>query len=476
MAPHVSVRRCVAGGVVAVACLCGAAYVWSRPLATPDWRDWLGRGTRAPLSLVLSADPGDMIGGFSEAALLLEVAVDLVPLDTVAEELYCPTAYLGEIGGNAALIATTGIGATRAALCLDSLLRKFGARTREVMFLGTAGGSPAIGGLLDSADCGRARAPEPARVARLGDVCVSPFATNWDCQRCFWADEPYRKPAPGEAPFAVTRERNACARAPCSLHTRWDLFGDFGCSYYAETALADEVLAAARAAPPPTTPRRLAAYEAAFWDATAAARGAEGWGAAHAAAVGARPGATYLGYDVCAEATSMTYFKGAPYDELARSYVADLLADADAGLGLASPGAPRPTKSDVLAVSAMEGTGWMSVLKQSEVYLKFAHIPRVAPRPTGRRRSGAPGHRATATAGRAFPPPRRSANIRGIADYTHDPLVRYGDEVWLEDADWVDEGERMNYTVAGYRYAIQTTSAAVIALFDARARAPSPPR
>ena len=38
------------------------------------------------------ADPGDMIGGFSEAALLLEVTVDLRPLDTVAQKLYCPTA------------------------------------------------------------------------------------------------------------------------------------------------------------------------------------------------------------------------------------------------------------------------------------------------------------------------------------------------------------------------------------------------
>ena len=134
-----------------------------------------------------------------------------------------------------------------------------------------------------------------------------------------------------------------------------------------------------------------------------------------------------------------TVFKGAPYDELARSYVADLLDDARRGLGLNASGVSR---RDVLAMSAMEGTGWMSVLKQSEIYLNFAHIP--------------------------------SANIRGVADYTHDPLVRYSADVWLEDPDWVDEAARMNYTVAGYRYAIQTTSAVVIALFDARAAGPPP--
>lgn len=341
--------RLVLGGVFVACCLAGLAYVRSGPLETP----WLRGAGADSLSMVLSADPGDMIG-FSEAALLLAAATSIRELDTVAEELYCPSAYVGTIAGSEVLIATTGIGATRAALCVDSLLRKFGAVTKEVMFLGTAGGSPAIGGVLDSSDCSSTTPADAAKVVRLGDVCVfavrrrnarrvsrlscvgrslsrcdttswgletdeerrpellgdrpssrskrdpereraraserrdggelarrsrglpgtpdgrparsvlrSPFTTNWDCQRCFWADEPYRKPRPGEEDRGdvVPHERNACAAAPCSLHHRWDLFGDFGCSYYTEPTLSDELLDAARSLSSDALPKPSAGWQ-----------------------------------------------------------------------------------------------------------------------------------------------------------------------------------------------------------------------
>ena len=93
---------------------------------------------------------------------------------------------------------------------------------------------PAVGGILDSDACGAANQGAAAKLVRLGDVCVSPFATDWDCQRCFWAAEPYAKPAPGalaEAP-ETARSRNACAKAPrgpggkqeCSIRLQYACF------------------------------------------------------------------------------------------------------------------------------------------------------------------------------------------------------------------------------------------------------------
>ena len=212
-----NLNRAHCASTLFLACLCGYLYVRSRPLQTARLRRGSPFSERR-LSMVLSADPGDMIGGFSEAAVLLDVAHDLEAIDVAKEDLFCPTAHRGDVAGQPVLIVTTGIGATRAALCLDSLLRVYGPEAREVLFLGTAGGSPAVGGILDSDACGAANQGAAAKLVRLGDVCVSPFATDWDCQRCFWAAEPYAKPAPGalaEAP-ETARSRNACAKAPCS--------------------------------------------------------------------------------------------------------------------------------------------------------------------------------------------------------------------------------------------------------------------
>ncbi|KAH8073309.1 hypothetical protein SO694_000611113 [Aureococcus anophagefferens] len=416
---------------VALACAIVACVLYASTRRSPFYGATLRSPRRRRLSLILSADPGDMIGGFSEAAVLLDVAHDLETIDVAKEDLFCPTAHRGDVAGQPVLIVTTGIGATRAALCLDSLLRVYGPEAREVLFLGTAGGSPAVGGILDSDACGAANQGAAAKLVRLGDVCVSPFATDWDCQRCFWAAEPYAKPAPGalaEAP-ETARSRNAC-----SLHDRWDLFGDFGCSYFTEPSLADEVLAATRNLEhTPRAPPELRAFEAGYWAATGAARGAESWAAAYARAE--KRDARAWGYDVCGEATSATYWNGAPYDELARGYVAELMRETAAAYPNGTSRAAS-SKRDVLAISAMEGAGWMAVLKLSETYLDFAHLP--------------------------------SANVRGVADYTHDPVVRYADDVWLEDATWVSPEGRANATRAGYAFAITTTSTAVLALLQSR--------
>ena len=239
---------------------------------------------------------------------------------------------------------------------------------------------------------------------------------------------------PSSRGFCRTGRSTGRFRHRCSLHDRWDLFGDFGCSYFTEPSLADEVLAATRNLErTPRAPPELRAFEAGYWAATGAARGAESWAAAYARAE--KRDARAWGYDVCGEATSATYWNGAPYDELARGYVAELMRETAAAYPNGTSRAAS-SKRDVLAISAMEGAGWMAVLKLSETYLDFAHLP--------------------------------SANVRGVADYTHDPVVRYADDVWLEDATWVSPEGRANATKAGYAFAITTTSTAVLALLQSR--------
>lgn len=367
------------------------------------------------LSLVLTADPGDLIGGYGESSVLFSVATDIQQVKD-QDALLCAAAHRVKLFGADALLITTGIGTSRAALCLDTVLRAYGSRAKEIIYLGTAGGSPAIGGLIDSDSCDSELPASSDRVVRLGDVCVSSRTTDWDCQRCV---------------FPENVSSSACQVTECTLHNRWDLFGDFACSYYQDIALAQEIKRAA--ADVKVSPSSgLTELEDAFWKMSTGL--SDQWREAHdAAATETRP--RIFGDDECAEATSMTYWNGAPYDQLARTYVADLINQASNNASEEN----LITRRDVVAVSAMEAAGWMLVLRLSEVYLDYAEIP--------------------------------AANIRAISDYDQDPLV-FQNKLWLEDRDWLATTQlRHNATRLGYEFAIQTSSQVVIKLFQSRAAA-----
>mmetsp|Transcript_31345 Transcript_31345/g.70421 ORF Transcript_31345/g.70421 Transcript_31345/m.70421 type:complete len:258 (-) Transcript_31345:416-1189(-) len=200
-----------------------------------------------------------------------------------------------------------------------------------------------------------------------------------------------------------------------------------------------------------------------------------------------RPGAPKVwDYHSCGEASSDSFWVGAPYDELGRSYIADQINEAtsqglvltpgaadddrsggssgggsggsDGGLGQSAAGTGSATRRSTITVSAMEGVGWMSTLYYGERYLGHRHIPAV--------------------------------NVRGAADHVHSPLVRKqvdkhsgeaggagsarGQEVvWKNDAGWATDEELSEFVELGYRLAINTTSAVVLKLFEARAARPS---
>mmetsp|Transcript_59942 Transcript_59942/g.135588 ORF Transcript_59942/g.135588 Transcript_59942/m.135588 type:complete len:458 (-) Transcript_59942:199-1572(-) len=369
------------------------------------------------ISIILTADNGDMVGT-SESGQIKALMTDLHGEEYDQERLFCQEALHGYLFGQNTMIITTGIGHDRAALCLRSILAHYHKSTKEILFLGTGGFSPARGGILNSDECDSASPAVRTEIVPLGSVCVSPLTTNWDCHKCVW-------------PSSV---HSACAPPPCTLHDRADLFGDWGCSYYTTPSLADEVLDASNDLALPLPSSTLRALEAKYWQ-----KMANGTGESYQVGT-LQP--KVLPYTVCAETTSNTFWVGTPYDELGRDYVAlvinsalesDLYLDNPPALSLAA----RATKRDTVCVSAMEGTGWMEVLALEEVYLKYDKIPAV--------------------------------NIRGAADFVHPPLMRRPDGTWREDSAFVEDLAGDVMTVQGYDLAIQTTSAIVINLFRVRA-------
>eukprot|EP00613_Pedinella_sp_CCMP2098_P060804 CAMPEP_0171984592 /NCGR_PEP_ID=MMETSP0993-20121228/273905_1 /TAXON_ID=483369 /ORGANISM="non described non described, Strain CCMP2098" /LENGTH=906 /DNA_ID=CAMNT_0012637415 /DNA_START=115 /DNA_END=2833 /DNA_ORIENTATION=- len=444
-----------------------------------------------PVSIILTADPGTLIG-LSERSLLEQHMTELE--DEVEGAGLCDRVWHGRLLGHRVLLVTTGIGHDRAAVCFSGLLNSWYSLTKEVIFLGTSGFSPARGGILDSDSCGGASPAATTELTAIGDVCVSHFATNWDCQKCVYPDT----------------VDSACVAAGCSMHSRDDLFGQFEEGYVGSPDLSNEVVAAMRGVQLATQPPLLQSYTERYWRAMS-----EGTGEGYAATARTRPKA--WDYRSCGEASSDSFWVGAPYDELARGYIAKQI---DEALKLAesspsghdgdtpgqadddgqyvhtlkedpllkdppqkdpppspqtpprlTPAAERTTKRDTIAVSAMEGVGWMSVLYNGDRKLGYKRIPAV--------------------------------NVRGAADHVHPPLrrkrirvvveeeegVEVDEEgsggallrprnatttsklVWKNDESWVSPAELSEFVTLGYRFSINTTSTVVLTLFRARNQA-----
>jgi len=391
------------------------------------------------VSVILTADDGSMVG-ISEGMEIKELLTESHYVVFDQETLFCEDVTHGTLFGSSIILATTGIGHDRAALCLRGLLSAYHEIIKEIMFLGTGGFSPALGGVLNSEDCDSPVVPTKDTIVPIGSVCVSPITTNWDCHKCVW-------PAKVES---------ACQEAPCTMHDRSDIFGDYGCSYYTTPTLADELLDASKFLDPALPNPELQSLSRRYWDAMSNGTG--------------QPYSDFLGdmkpkvfdYTQCAEATSNTFWVGTPYDELARKYVASVINDAFSS-ELFHQTKPRrnllepATKYSTVTVSAMEGVGWMEVLALEEVLLKYNRIPAV--------------------------------NIRGAADYTTPPLSKEYQVVkdanadanqedsgewngnWNELAQFSEDLQGDSFTTQGYLFAMHTTSEIVLNLFKTRQNA-----
>merc|ERR1711988_923717 len=148
-------------------------------------------------------------------------------------------------------------------------------------------------------------------------------------------------------------------------------------------------------------------------------------------------------YTVCAEATSSTFWVGAPYDELAREYIAETINDAFNSPFYRDEFQPyyqieyNRTRRDTITVSAMEGSGWMEVLALEEVFLNFPRIPAV--------------------------------NIRGASYYVYPPLERREDGTWGEQVEFQESLSHSDQlTVEGYKFSINATSQVLLKFFELR--------
>ena len=264
--------------------------------------------TRASISVIMTADPGDMVG-LSECKVIEE---QLTNTRIERGQFFCNRMLHGTLYGQPVLLVTTGIGHDHASVCMSDLLRVFNGQLKEIFFLGTAGFSPRQGGILNPLSCGQDGAlgggPSDNALVTLGDVCISSWSTNWDCQKCVWSSEP--------------TSGTVCRRPLCSMHGRDDLFGELVCNFWRSgsplgNGLADEVYAAAGSAELPPLPQALLARVTAYWQTMA-----RGTGKDYLRAL--RRTNRAFDYRVCSELTSNTFWSGAPYDYLGREYVARL--------------------------------------------------------------------------------------------------------------------------------------------------------
>jgi len=219
---------------------------------------------------------------------------------------FCNRAFEGEIYAWPVTVATVGVGKVHAAVCMQSLLRHYNgaAGIREVLWSGIAGITPMVGGMLD--DEGNRRGSE---AAVIGDVCISHIAVDYDL----------RHSAIGERDeMWLMRGTNESRTAVGSLD------------------LAAELYKAAQGVKWPDVPPGPVGNITKYHGAQAVRKA--------------------RAYDVtkCAEATSDNFWHSVQEDRWARELVADTISRTlDKSV----------TPDRVLAITAMEQTGWANVLE-----------------------------------------------------------------------------------------------------------------
>ena len=124
------------------------------------------------------------------------------------------------IGSAPSLIATsTSTVSTTAAIGLDST-RLDSSQSCAAAAAATARGEAGAGGDDVASPSSSSSSSVVAGVAgvgpltALGDVCISPIATNWDCHVCAWDDQ--------------SGAGSACDAVPCTMHNHAALFGGGG--------------------------------------------------------------------------------------------------------------------------------------------------------------------------------------------------------------------------------------------------------
>jgi hypothetical protein len=282
-----------------------------------------------PVVGVFCADNGTF-SGLSEIAFISQNVLSQVAVTGV--DGACQSAFMGTLqlrNGSVAnvVLATTGIGAVSAALCTSALLRLSSLQFLEIIFVGTSGFSPVLGGFEPTAPGGCHAQSRPTTIA-VGSVCVTSTAIDGSCGECI--SNPYADGS--DLP-------NECARPNCANHTSTSLFGT--CSESFPNGLAASIVASNNGTTFPVQPSVVAAGSASWWGSHEAV---DAYTRQH-------PPLIPTLHTNCAEVDAHQIWVGAPLDYLCREYTAELL-------GL--------TPASALCMVAMESTGFLQAVRQSQ--------------------------------------------------------------------------------------------------------------
>ncbi|KAK9811758.1 hypothetical protein WJX72_009569 [[Myrmecia] bisecta] len=360
------------------------------------------------VSVLLVADPGDF-SGTSEAKYFLSNLSNRVPTSE-KNSTVCVAKEMGTLLGQPVLVASTGIGSTAAALCVTEILQ-CAANIKEIIYMGTSGWSPQLGGTINPGNCSQT---STAPLTRLGDLCITPWSVNWNCKKTDYVDQCGGYP-------------NLC-NLPGDIFgpTAGFLYGDCMFSAYsmANLALSDELIGAATSA--------AAASNFAARSAGVAAKEQDYWGlmsngtginyTALLPAAGVRP--AVWNYTQCVEVDSQFFYSGPPWEATARNYSA-LTINQALNTSL--------TASDVIAVAAMEAIGLAEAMTKFQRVGGSTQIPFTV--------------------------------IRGASNYLYKPVSHNGAGFWSYGAPFVED------IASGYAYAIASASSAVLSLFQSRCSA-----
>lgn len=276
----------------------------------------------------LCADNGTF-SGLSELAFISEQVQSKMPLDGV--EGACQSAFVGSLqlsNGTEmrAVLATTGIGELNAALCTSALLRLTSIRFKTMIFVGTSGFSPVLGGFEPLAPGGCSAQTAPSSIA-VGSVCVTAASIDGTCGECV------------SNPYADREDlSNECSRPNCANHTATSLFGS--CSETASNSLQAAIVDSNEGKPFPKQTQGVLAGTTAWWS-------------AHEAVdenTRQHPPTVPSLHTNCVEVDVRQIWVGAPMDYLCREYTAELL-------GL--------TPASALCVAAMEASGFLAAVRTS---------------------------------------------------------------------------------------------------------------
>lgn len=381
------------------------------------------------ISAILTADPGDF-SGVSEAHHIL--ANLLERHDKPRDETACGVVSSGVLMGRSVIVVTTGIGPSAASMCTLEVMKYCGPILSEVLYFGTSGWSPQPGGILNPPECDKAN--WRPKVARLGDVCVSPLSVNWACHKGSWEGAAKGFPDQCYAPIE--------SNGPGDTY----LFGE--CQFYKDNIkdnldLADDVIKAVTTLPSfPPRSLNVTKQEHAYWSTMAE---------------GLKLPLPHLpldstpniwDYDICMEVDAQFFYSGSPFEVRARQYAADTLNAAIDYLGLgktnslkhrglnssssssSSPQSPQVAAEDILAVTAMEAVG------VSEALLRYHSLKGVRPVPF--------------------------TNIRTLSNWNVGPLTRD------DKGKWVSYKEVPEDFITGYSHAIATGSATILSYHQAK--------